>query len=198
MNKRHVAYAGFLTLGLLLLFGRVPGGLTAEDAADSADLAVQLAEARLKMAEANLKRAARTNQRVANAVPAEIVKLYAHDVQLARHQFAMAKAPEAGDPFALWLERAAAEARLAEDPWQRAVAANRRTAGTVDELDLERLRLRADVARLLWARGKEVAGKSTEEKLAWQSEFLYDQTHRLKLEILQTAPSGKIFLRWWY
>jgi hypothetical protein len=143
---------------------------------------VRYARAQLELAEANLRRIDESNKRVARAVPASVVAEYRYDVDVAKARLEQATGGKAGNEFRVWLRRAEAERKSAETSWQSASAANQRVPGTIGALDIERLRLRAEVARLQLERGRTLVDAGREAQLAWQVDLLDNQVQRLKEE----------------
>lgn len=159
-------------------------------------LEIRQARIQLHLAEVNLQRVQQMNQRVARAVPADVVAEYQEDVEVARLRLQRLLDGKGEGDFAVWLRRAQAIARSAEVQWKSAVAVNRQAPGTVDTLDVERLRLRAELARMRLARGQELASQSREKQVQWQEEFLADEVQRLNEEVLRNpARAGPL---WWY
>ena len=152
-------------------------------------LEARYSQAQLRLAEANLDRVQRINARLAKTISRDVVTEYQQEVEVASQQ---AKAGGAGNASALdvWLARAAADARSTEAFWKSASAANRRVPGTIDPLDIERLRLRAEVARLELARGKAVVLAPKAAQLEWQLALVNGQLQRLREDVLRSPPTN--------
>jgi hypothetical protein len=157
---------------------------------------VRYAQAQLHLAEANLKRVEQMNQSSANTVPSSVVADYRHEVQVAQARLEQATKGTAATAFQVWLERADAERRSAETNWRNATAVNRRIPGTYKPLDLERLRLRAQVAALQLERGQALASAGREAQLQWQVDLLDNQVQRLKEESGRPAPYVRYYPLW--
>ena len=82
----------------------------------------------------------------------------------------------------MWLQRAEAERRAAETTWKNATAANGRAPGTFGPLDIERYRLRTEVAKLQLERGQTLVDSGREAQLQWEIDMLDNQVQRLKEE----------------
>jgi hypothetical protein len=82
----------------------------------------------------------------------------------------------------VWLHRAEAERRAAETTWSNATAANAGAPGTFQPLDVERFRLRAEVATLQLERGRMLVDSGHEAQLQWEIDMLDNQIQRLKDE----------------
>jgi hypothetical protein len=161
-------------------------------------LDVRYARMKLELAEANLQKVQRMNQRVPGAVPAEVIREYQQDVEVARSRLQAAAGGGGGNPFQTWVSRAEAAARSAELEWNNALAVNRRTPGTVEAIDLERLRLRSEVARLDLERGQALLDASPEAQRQWQVGFLENEVQRLNEEVLRKPPSQRAYPLWWW
>jgi hypothetical protein len=185
-----VAAAAFLLGGLAVK-------AIEQDAANADSLDLRYAQAHVQLAEANLARVARANQRVANAVAGVVVSAYEEDMAVAKLRLQAAQG-EVKDPFEVWLRVAEAAAKSAERQWKASLAANSRAAGTIHPLDVDRLRLRAEVTQLNLERGRMLVEAPAEARVQWQHELLYDELQRLDEEVLRNAPGSRIFPIWRY
>jgi hypothetical protein len=149
---------------------------------------VRYARAQLQLAEANLSRVEQSNKRVARSVPSSVVVDYRQTVQVAKTRLEQATAGRAASEFQIWLQRAEAERKTAETMWKSASAANVSIPGTVERLDIERYRLRAEVAKLQLERGQSLVGSGREPQLQWEIDMLDNQVQRLKEEADQSTP----------
>lgn len=187
-------HAGML-LAVACCLGQVPQEPD-RGATETGSVEVRYAQAQLQLAEANLKRVEQMNQASANTVPSSVVADYAREVQVAKARLEQASQGKAARAFQVWLERADAERRTAETNWRNASAVNRRVPGSYKPLDLERLRLRAQVAALQLERGQALAGAGREAQLEWQVELLDNQVQRLKEESGRPAPYVRYYPLW--
>jgi hypothetical protein len=149
----------------------------------------------MQLAEANLKRVQQINKRVAGSAPGSVVAEYEDEVKIAKTRLDQAAAGAARE-FQVWLQRAEAEQRAAETTWKIATAVNGRLPGTFDLLDVERYRLRAEVARLQLERGQTLVDSGLEAKLQWKIDVLDSQVQRLKEESRRPA-SYLPYYPWW-
>ena len=154
----------------------------------SESVEVRYARAQLQLTEANLNRVEQSNKQVARSVPSSVVADYQHDVQVAKTRLEQATAGRAASEFQVWLQRAEAERRTAETTWKSATAANVSVPETVEPLDIERYRLRAEVAKLQLERGKTLVDSGREAQMQWKIDLLDNQVQRLKEELRQSAP----------
>lgn len=157
---------------------------------------VRYARAQMQLAEANLNRIDQSNKRVERSVPNSVVAEYQHDVQVARTRLEEAVAGRAASDFQAWLQRAEAERRTAETNWKTATAANGSAPGTFGPLDVERFRLRAEVAKLQLERGQTLVDSGREAQLQWEIDLLDNQVQRLKEESRQSTPSSDLYPYW--
>ena len=195
MNLRRLAVvASVLTIGSVLGYragstaSAAPeaksGSAKSEDAksqnAKSDSVDVRYARAQLQLAEATLRKAQDQNRRVGETISAGLLAQFTDAVQVARAQLAAAENPGGADSLAAWIRRAESGVREAENRWKRAQEVNRLSAGTVAAIDVERLRLTVEIAKLQVERGKSLASASNEAKLNWQVDVLNDDIARLK------------------
>jgi hypothetical protein len=157
---------------------------------------VRYARAQMQLAEANLNRIDQSNKRLPRSVPSSVVAEYQHDVQVAKTRLEQATAGRAASEFQVWLQRAEAERRTAETTWKNATAANASVPGTIEPLDIERFRLRAEVAKLQLERGQTLANSGREAQVQWEIEMLENQIQRLKEESNQSPPFIGIYPSW--
>jgi hypothetical protein len=186
-------------IALWILLGDAPAApappAPSDGQAESID--VRYARAQMQLAEANLRRVTQMNERVARVVPASVVAEYRSDLEVANQQMREAQRAEITDVFAVWLHRAESVWKEADTMWKNAVAVNRRSASTFESLDVERFRLRAEVTRLQFERGKLLAGAPREAQLQWQLDVVNYDVQRLKEDARAAnfARSGRV---WWW
>jgi hypothetical protein len=168
-----VTVVGWCVLGQLAPATRDAAGESVE---------VRYARAQLQLAEANLSRVQESNKRVARSVPSSVVAEFQYDVEVAKARLEQVTGGRAGSEFQVWLRRAAAEQQVAETNRKSAVGANDRVPGTFGQLDIERFRLRSEVARLQLERGRMLVDAGREAQLQWEVELLDNQVQRLKEE----------------
>jgi hypothetical protein len=203
MRKLRYLKTSALTISAFLLGGIAVWALDGQDAVKQEappkeeSLDVRYARAHLAMAEANLARVETANRRVANAVAGVVVGGYQQDLAVAKVRL-QAALGEAQEPADFWLRVAEASAKTADRNWRSAAAANQKVAGTIHELDIERLRLRAEVSQLNLERGRALADASPEARLQWQIELVHDELQRLDEEVLRNAPGSRLFPIWRY
>jgi hypothetical protein len=113
-------------------------------------------------------------------------------------QFRQATREAEFDELAIWLRRAESAYRAAYNRWQTALAANSKVKDTIPVLDIDRFRLRAEVARLQWERGKQLAKAHREAQLGWQVDLLNSEVELLKEETSRVAPFVRYYPIWLY
>lgn len=153
------------------------------DQKNAESIDVRIAEVKLKLAETELRRATEVNRRVARTIPDSTVGWLGRNVELAKQQVDLARQ---GDQHwhALHIRQMEAALRDAESRVQRAEGMNRRVPSSVGEFDLERLRLKAEIARLNLAKARDPANvNSPEAHLQWQVDQLRDEIDRLKDQV---------------
>jgi len=126
------------------------------------------------------------------------------DIAEADLQVRQASADNDQSEFAVWLRRAQSQSETAVTRWKNAVSANQQLKdanqpqGMFNELDIERFRLRAEVARLQWERGRLLVATSREAQLEWQVELLHNEVDRLREEATQVSPFIRYYPIYWY
>jgi hypothetical protein len=157
---------------------------------------VRYARAQVQLAEANLRRVEQINKRLARSVPNSVVAEYQHDVRVAQTRLKQASAGSSASEFRVWLQRAEGERRAAETTWKNATAVNRLAPGTIEPLDVERFRLRAEVAKLQLERGQTLVDADRETQLQWAIDLLDNRVARLKEESSRTTPFIRLYPSW--
>lgn len=189
-----------LLLGALLHLAAA-ADKSAEQAAG--DLQMQYAKAKLQLAQTNLRRIEELNRKLQRSVPAATVAEYQGDVAEAQQQVDAASIPDGGE-FGVWLRRAQSEMHIAATRWKNAVAANQSLKASKNAkemfgtLDVERFRLRAEVNRLQWERGRTLIAASKGAQLAWQIELLNNQVDRLREDAAQISPFVRYYPIYWF
>lgn len=198
MNRSCRLLVAVVVTGWGIASASKPAAQPSGDQADTPSLDVQYAEAKLALAKANLQRAEARNKKVANAVSPQVVAEYQRDVNVANAGLEAANQGNTGE-FAQWLAEAEAQWTSAKAAWQSAVAANKRKPETVHPLDVERLRLRAEMLGINLQRGRALAGAAREDQLQWRLSMLDDQVERLAEVVFRTAPArGSSPTVWYY
>jgi len=189
-----------LSLGMGLALISISVAQTAVEtvpAQSGENLDVQYARAQLALAEANLKRVEQINQQVARAVSGKVVDEYRSDVDVARARLDAATRGDS-DSFQVWLRGAEASLKSAERAWHNATVANQHMAGTIESVDVERLRLRAEVYRIDLERGRALAGGTREAQLQWRVRMLSDEVDRLNEAVFRMGPPRSSYFFWRY
>ncbi len=184
-----------ILLALVCWLGEPAQAPAARDT-ESESVEVRYARAQLQLAEANLHRVEQVNKRLARSVPNSVVAEYQHDVQVAKTRLEQAAAGRAAGGFQVWLQRAEAERATAEATWKNAAAVNGRAPGTIEPQDVERFRLRAEVAKLQLERGQALVNADRETQLQWEVDMLDNQVQRLKEESSRTNPFIRLYPAW--
>ena len=76
------------------------------------------------------------------------------------------------------------------------MAVNDRVPGAFDPLDIERFRLRVEVAKLQSERGQTLVNSSLDAQSQWKSDLLDDQIQRLKEESRHKSSSIRGYPYW--
>ncbi len=185
-----------IVLMTVACWGQLPEPVAASKAV-SESATVRYARAQLQLAEVNLNRVEQSNKRVAGAVPGSVVAEYQHDVQVAQTRLEQATAGQPSSEFQAWLRRAEAERKAAETTWKKATAVNIRVPGSFGPLEIERLRLRTEVAKLQLERGQALVDSGREAQLQWKIEMLDNEVQRMKEQSRRATSAIDYYPFWW-
>jgi hypothetical protein len=179
MNFRRVlAVAGVLAACGVLIYHR-GSAAPATDGKPQGSLPVRYARAELRLAELTLQKAQEMNRKVPGTLIAGLMAQFAEDVEFAKLRLQNAQKTGGGDALEECLQRAELARRLAEGRLKKAVEANKRAPSVVDANELERLRLRLEIAELRLERGKSLVDATADAKLQWQLDMLNDDLARV-------------------
>jgi len=198
IRPAYLVSASIVASALLVSYSITAADPISPAPASPDSLDVRYAQAQLGLAEANLKRAERANQLVSKVVPANVMVEYRQDVEVARIRLADAQRGDANTAFIAALRAAEAGAQSADKNWQSAVAANKVVPTTIDSVDVERLRLRAEVYRLNVERGRQIMNASRDVQLAWQVSVLDNEVDRLNEAIFRMSRPQAAYPLWQY
>jgi hypothetical protein len=194
MNRRIGGFAGGAAIvGVMVLVGTLGAAADSKPARTPKELEIGYAEAQYKLAEVSLKKLEATNQRFPRTVSASVMADYAEDLAIAKAQLDNARAGNDTDLFQGWIRRVESNLKTTQASHQSALVANQRQPGTVDPLDVERLRLRVEINQMQLDRGKLLAAAPLEEKLEWQVQVLNDEVARLKEQTSRIAPQTRVY-----
>lgn len=189
-NLAVLACIGFV--GIIALALAIPVA-SADSEKSPRNLELEYAEAQLRLAETNLRKVQVTNERFPKTVSASVIADYGEDLAIAKAQYDGVKKGGDDDFFAGWLRRIESSVRAAEASYNSARVANQRSPGTVDAMDVERMRLRMEIARLQLERGKLLAGSNVEQQLRWQVQVLNDEVAHLKVQTSRITPQTRLY-----
>jgi len=197
MNTKPITAILCLTVGCLvaiLLF--TPSGTAQTDALQPPEVGksqlpesirVRYARAYLELTKADLNTALGVNKRIGVAYPGNTVQRLRNHVAIAEAKLQYELNGGESKLHDIHLRELEEARKLADMYLANAVAVNKRLAGTIDELEIKRLRLVAEVAKLAIERGRDPAAVSTPyAHLQWQldqmrSELLWLQIRADKL-----------------
>jgi hypothetical protein len=174
MTFRRIAVtAGVLALSVALGYR---AGIGAPPAGESKQTSTneRYAKARLREAELRLQKVQDLNRKVAGTISNALIAQFGDDVEVAKSQLRSVAEAGSSDPFKDWLTRSEVALRAAEMRLKRAMRANQISPGAVDPLDMERLRVRTEVAQLRLEQGRSLIDGSPDARLQWQLEMLND------------------------
>ena len=189
-NLAVLACIGFV--GIIALALAIPVA-SADSEKSPRNLELEYAEAQLRLAETNLRKVQVTNERFPKTVSASVIADYGEDLAIAKAQYEGVRQGGNDDFFAGWLRRIESSVKAAEASYNSARVANQRSPGTVDAMDVDRMRLRMEIARLQLERGKLLAGSPVEQQLRWQVQVLNDEVAHLKVQTSRITPQTRLY-----
>ena len=173
-----------VAVGILLFSGALVYRATAADPApsdaDKESVVVRCARAQVKLAEATLQKAQQTNKRLPRLLPTDMMSQLSDDVAIAKAQLESILQTKQADSLAGWLRRAESGLRAAEVNLKNASNVNKQAPGTFGPLDIDRLRLRVEIAGMQLERGRSLVAATLDAKLQWQVDMLNDELGRVR------------------
>lgn len=179
----HLAHATDLPIGHTSGHHIVAASPGEADEEEQEILDVRYARAALRLAQLDLERVLEANRRVSGIYPASVVEPLRQVVAIAEEQLQQTLARDGGNLHAIHLRNAEAAVKVAEADWQRAQSQNRRLPGTMSDIDLERARVAAEVARLGLTKAISVNPESPMEHIQWQLEELRKEVLRIRSQV---------------
>lgn len=162
---------------------------SAEKTPESVD--VRYRRAYLQLAKAELEVLKDANKRVKGTYTEGTVERFQQHVGIAREQLQQTLLADQGKLHKVHVLEAEAVLKIAEGRLERALTANRRLSGAVRDVEIKRLRLVVEVARLGLARARDPASTQSENAhLQWQLDGLREDVLRLQLRVVELSVRG--------
>ncbi len=147
-------------------------------------VAVRYARASLELAKIELKKLEEQNKKVPRVVPAIIVERAKMNVKVAEAQVEQAIGPSAGGTANVHIRYAEERVKVAELEFEKAKEARRRNPDAVIELEVERLRLVAETARLRLAMWRDpVYLPSLLDQMQWELDRVSEEVVELNKRV---------------
>jgi len=163
----------------------------ADNSLSSESIRVRYARAYLKLANADLGIALDMNKRIGGTYPENTAQRLRNHVEMAKKKLQYELDGGKIKAHDIHLGELEGARKLAVMNLAKAIAVNNRLAGTVSELEVQRLRLVAEVARLAIARGRDPAAVSSPfAHLQWQLDQMRSELMRLQIRTDKLATSG--------
>jgi len=168
-----------------------PRPLDTSSSSSHENIRIRYARAYLELAKANLDIALDVNKRIDAAYSENSVQRLRNQVEIARtmlqYELDGGKSEKLHDVHIKSLKKAS---ELANRNLASAMVVNKRLAGTVNEREIKRLRLEAEVARLAIIRGLDPAAVGTPyAHLQWQLDQMRSELLRLQIRIDKLTES---------
>ncbi len=155
---------------------------TATESEAPANFRLQQARTYLRYTEINLKLAESANERRRNTVPEARIAEYRERVKLAKALLTSAEQEQANN-FEVYVEMAGAAYRIELASLKRAQEVKNVVSNENTDLEIERLRLKAELARLVYQRGKSLVDGSRAEQDEWKFDYLTNEVLRLRQQV---------------
>lgn len=189
MNMRMWASACGLAVAVWCAFGAGraaeeparPAAATAEFDLRGFDL--RYSEASLRLAEVELEKVEVANRRIPGTFSPAAVEPLRQAVALARRQLDQARADGQINEVDNYIASAEAAWKIAISELQRVKAAQQRSAGSVEALEIERLQHTAELAELRYERALNTRHVADNLRLRWQVEQLTEDMLRLRARV---------------
>ena len=162
------------------------GRLMSADAKSSDELAKinsQIAELSLKLAETELQVLVDANEKLANTFPRSAVDRLQQVVNAAKQRAAQTSKENGANVYSSYVTLTGGEMNAAALDYRTAMAANSQIKDAVPPLELERLRIAAELAKLRNERAQKAADVPDIVLVNWQLEDLRDQVRRLAQQV---------------
>jgi hypothetical protein len=143
----------------------------------------QIAAMSVKLAEVELQVLVDANEKLANTFPRSAVARLRQTVAAAKLQAANATKSDSASLHENYVALTGAEMHAAALEYQTALAANKSVKNAVPPLELERLKIMAELAKLRNERAQQSTGASEMDLLNWQIADLRDHVRRLSQQV---------------
>jgi hypothetical protein len=150
------------------------------------ELNMRYAEVYLQMAQLQLQRAIDTNKQVPGTFTNTAVEALRQSVFVAEKQLEMLKNSN-GQPVNMFLVSAEVNARSSLAAYNRAKAVNQMSPGAIPPVEIERLRLTAELAKINLEKAKSIGNESSQEFVQWQIDQLREDFFTLRNQLAQIA-----------
>ncbi len=156
----------------------------------SENIFVRYARAYLELAKADLEIALDVNRRIGATYPQTTVQRLRNHVEVAEAKLQYELAGGKNNLHDIHLRELEGARKLAEGKLANAIRVNQRLAGTISALEIQQLRLAAEVARLAIARGRDpTAVRTPHAHLQWQLDQMRNALLRLQIRTDKLAAS---------
>lgn len=186
LRNQNIAVVAVCSLvaGAVAVFAISAGA--SQKAAESADsgIAVRYAQASLELAKIELERFLEADKHVSRVIPAIVVERARMNVKVAEAQLEQALHPSPGGAMNVQVRYAEERAKFSEIDYDKAKEARRQNPKSMREVEVERLRLVAETARLRLAMWRDpVYLPSLLDQMQWQLDRLSEEIIELNKRI---------------
>ena len=130
-----------------------------------------------------MKLADAMNEQLSRTIAQTRLKEYQEEVEIAKRLLSVAEEGQGDSDFIVFLRLAKAAHNVALNDWQRTKRIHERAPNDISELDVERLRLRSELALITYEQGQSLENASSAEQTQWKMNVLYNEVLRLSEQV---------------
>ncbi|HEY5313317.1 MAG TPA: hypothetical protein VIK18_12395 [Pirellulales bacterium] len=179
-----------IAIGLLVAVvasGQEPSGqkTTSSDAAGQVnDLDVRYIRIRLALSQLEVERVRQTNRRIPGTFTKTALEAIEQSAIIDAEEY-KAVTQKGGQRIPLYIIAAQARAKATQQSLQRVLAINQQNPETIAPLEVERLRLTAELAAVGLEKARSVGPKNDAQFLQWQIDQLREELYQLHTRLAQ-------------
>jgi hypothetical protein len=166
-------------VGLLVVIGATTGFQQDDEQAAQQRFRQRYLEKYVQLTELTLQRDKQVNEKVPGTIPEIVVSVHQQRVDAARKMLQAATSSEDSNEFSMYLEIAHSAATATDAEWKRWQVVHQRQPAAIAERDVERFRVIAEMAEIVYQEGLTLRGAPLAERNRWTIGLLFDELGRL-------------------
>ena len=155
-------------------------------AEETQDLDIRYARLTLALSQLELQRALETNKQVPGTFTRASLVALEQSVIINEEQL-KALTQKGGKRIPMFLIAAEANAKATQQQLQRVLTINQQNPGTIAPIDIERLRLTAELANVNLEKARSINPKNEAQFLQWQVDQLREDVYQLRIRVAQLS-----------